>query len=482
MRVLQVASECYPLVKTGGLADVVGALPAALAKHQLDARVLIPGYPGVAEKLADVRVAVRIRPELHGGAARVLSGTMMDGSKVLVLEAAHLFERAGGPYLDPAGRDHADNHRRFGALSWVAAQIALGNIGRWQPDIVHAHDWQAGLAPLYLHLAGSTTPTVMTIHNLAFQGVYPATVLDELGIPESVNTVDGIEFFGYISLLKAGLQYANALTTVSPTYAFEITTAEFGAALDGLLLTRSGDLSGIVNGIDTAVWDPSTDPLLPAHFTADDLSGKAANKAALQRECGLDVDPEAALFGVVSRLSQQKGFDLLIDALPTLMPHAQLVVLGSGDPSIEAELVQAAADNPGRVAIRVGYDEALAHRIQAGSDLMVVPSRFEPCGLTQLCALRYGTLPLVARVGGLADTVIDANVAAINANVGTGFVFGQPSAVALAHAFRRALHAWQDQDGWRAMQQRAMRSNVGWDQSAADYVALYRQLLASAQQ
>ena len=477
LRVLHVSSECYPLVKTGGLADVTGALPLALATVGVDARVLLPAYRGVVAQVPEIRVVAKIAA-LFGGSARLLSGTTEQGLRVFLLDAPHLFDRPGGPYMDEQGHDHPDNDLRFAALSYVGAQISLGNIGRWRPTVLHAHDWQTGLAAAYLHFEGAQIPTLMTVHNLAFQGVFPGSRLAMLGLPPTSFTVDGLEYHGQISLLKAGLVYSSAITTVSPTYAQEIMTPEFGAGLDGLLLSRSSAVTGILNGLDQAVWDPAADQRIVAGYSPDDLSGKRSNKAALQAELGLAVDPALPLFGVVSRLSHQKGFDVLIEALPKLLAVAQLAVLGTGDPQIEQALAAAALEYPGQVGVRIGFNEDLAHRIQAAADVLLVPSRFEPCGLTQLSALRYGALPLVSRVGGLADTVIDANTAALFDGVATGFVFAPVTAQALSLALDRVFAVWAQPELWRSLVHRAMTRDVSWTQPARAYVALYKDLLS----
>ena len=472
MKVLLVGSECYPLVKTGGLADVLGALPLALAELGVDARVLLPAYPGVADLVAGKRTVASLA-DLFGGPARVVSGRTGAGLRVMLVDAPHLYRRAGGPYLGTDGLDHPDNDLRFAALGRVGASIAVGQVGRWVPDVVHAHDWQAGLVPAYLHVLGSRVPTVLTIHNLAFQGVFPADRLDAVDLPHSTFTIDGVEYHHQISYLKAGVQYSAAITTVSPTYAQEITTAADGFGFDGLLRRRADVLSGITNGIDVAVWNPATDALLPARYSAQDAAAKATCKASLQAELGIDVRPDLPLFGVVSRLTTQKGFDLLLEVLPVLLAGGQLAVLGSGAPEIEAALRAVAEERPDRVGLVTGYDEALAHRIQGGADVVVVPSRFEPCGLTQLCGLRYGSLPLVSRVGGLADTVIDANDAALREGVATGFVFSPVDATAFEHALERVFAAWAEPGRWAQLRKRAMTSPVGWASSAPAYRDVY---------
>jgi starch synthase len=476
--VLAVASEAYPLVKTGGLADVTGALPAALAAEGVRVRTLLPGYPAVTAALAGGKTVLKLA-DLSGGPARVIAAKA-GGLDVLVLDAPHLFDRPGNAYAGPDGRDWPDNPIRFGALARVAADIGAGALAAWRPAVVHAHDWQAGLAPAYLHYRGGERPgTVMTVHNLAFPGKAPAGLLGRLGLPGAAFTVDGVEFYGSISLLKAGLQFADRITTVSPTYAAEIGTAEFGMGFEGLLRHRAGVVSGILNGIDTAVWNPATDSRITATYDAATLERRVANKASLQAQLGLAADPAAPLFAVVSRLTWQKGMDQLLPCLRGLRAlGAQLALLGTGETEIEVDFLAAAREAPGQVACVIGYDEALAHQIQAGADALVVPSRFEPCGLTQLCALRYGTIPVVARVGGLADTVIDANPAALAAGVATGVQFSPMTSDMLAAALQRTVGLYRDPASWRRLQRNAMACDVSWAAPARAYAELYRGLVA----
>ncbi|MBS0559047.1 MAG: glycogen synthase GlgA [Proteobacteria bacterium] len=480
MRVLMVASECYPLVKTGGLADVVGALPAALAADGCASRVMLPAYPSVLARLADARPVMR-EDDVFGGPGTLLSARGEGGLDVLALDAPHLFARDGNPYLGPDGRDWPDNHRRYAALCAMAARYADAPPDGWAPDIVHCHDWQAGLVPVYRMRATRRPPVVFTIHNIGFPGLFPAAAVAELGLPPERFAPDGFEYYGHLSFLKAGLVFSDRLTTVSPTYARELLTPRFGMGFEGVLAARAADLTGILNGIDDATWNPAADAHLAAPYDAARLDGKAADRAALQAETGLDPDPAALLACVVSRLTDQKGLDLLAEALPVLLDGGgQLALLGSGVAEMEDAFHALAAAHPGRVSVRIGYDEALSHRLVAGADAIVVPSRFEPCGLTQLIGLRYGTIPIVARTGGLADSVIDANVAALQAGVATGFVFEPVDAEGMRHALRRALAAFADRTAWRGMIQAAMRQPVGWTRSAAQYRALYNDLAPNA--
>jgi starch synthase len=480
LRVLSVTSEVFPIIKTGGLADVAGALPSALAQEGVTVVTLVPGYPAVLKALERSEVLHQY-PSFFGATARLLSGRA-GGLDLFVIDAPHLFERPGSPYLAPNGRDWPDNARRFAALGRAAADIGQGLTPGFMPDVIHSHDWQAGLAPVYLSLTGGPRPgTVITIHNIAFQGIFPADLLFELSLPTSVFTVDGVEYYGQIGFLKAGLQLADRITTVSPTYAKEIQTPEGGMALDGLLRARSSVVSGILNGIDDKVWNPSTDAHLAQPYDRDSLEARAVNKRSLQERLGLKPDPDALLFGVVSRLSEQKGLDLVLAGLSRLLADgAQLALLGAGDKALEDSFQTARIVYPGQVGCFVGYDEALAHQIQAGSDALLVPSRFEPCGLTQLCAMRYGSIPIVSRVGGLADTIIDANEMAIATGAATGFQFGPVNLGAALDAFGRAKHLWRDKDAWRRLQVNGMRADVSWRRPARQYVDLYRSCLRAS--
>jgi starch synthase len=398
------------------------------------------------------------------------------GLDVFVLEAAHLYTRAGNPYLGANGLDWPDNAARFAALARVGADFGLGLVEAFRPDVVHAHDWQAALAPAYMHYAdGPRAGTVVTIHNLAFQGHFPLSAFAALGLPQRALAIDGVEYFGGVGYLKAGLQLSDRITTVSPTYAREILTPEFGMALDGLLRARADVVEGIVNGVDCDVWDPAKDPLLAQNFNALRVDRRKSNTAALRQRLKLTPREGAPLFGVVSRLSSQKGLDLLLAALPGLIDKGgQLALLGSGEPALQEGFLGAAKAHPGSVGCTLGYDEGLAHLIQAGSDFILVPSRFEPCGLTQLCALRYGAVPVVARVGGLADTIIDANEAALNAGVASGIQFAPPELSALEDALGRAFALHADAPALRRVRLNGMRADVSWRIPAKRYAALYR--------
>lgn len=476
MKVLSVTSEAAPLVKTGGLADVAGALPSALAPLGVDMRTLLPGYRPVMAALNGTGQVVATLADCFGGPAQVLSGRV-GGLALFVLDAPHLYDRGATIYLADTGRDWPDNPERFAALSWAGAQIAGGLLADWQPDVLHAHDWQGGLAPYYIARsdARGRVATLLTIHNIAFQGLAPANRLAALRLARQDFHPEGFEYWGQISALKAGLVHADRLTTVSPTYAEELLTPEFGMGMEGVLNARRGVLSGILNGIDCRIWSPETDAhIIP--YTKP--SGKVPNKAALRAEFGLS-KAKGPLCVVISRLTDQKGLDLLLDALPTLLAHdGQLAVLGNGDPALEAAFLRA-AQHP-NVAVRIGYDEVLSHQMMAGADAILVPSRFEPCGLTQLYGLRYGTVPLVALTGGLADTVIPATPATMAAMVvATGVQFHPTSVLALSSALARLCALYAQPDVWWQIQRNAMAHPVGWDQSAAAYAALYSEALSS---
>ena len=482
MRVLHVAAEVFPLVKTGGLADVVGALPQALVRQGADVRLVLPGYPAIADAVLHQKTVVELGPLFGAGRIALRLGTMPHSHvPAYVVDAPWLYRRGGGPYQAADGSEWPDNLQRFALLGWRAAHLAGGELdASWQPELLHAHDWHAAMACAYLaaHPANAVR-SVFTVHNLAYQGLFPSHEFAQLGLPLAFMQSHGVEYHGQLSFMKAGLKYASRITTVSPTYAREIATHEFGCGLDGVIRSRGGEVSGILNGVDGTVWDPAGDSGLAARYSAADLAGKLRNKAALRQEMGLDeAKPSAPLFGVVSRLTAQKGLDLVLAALPALLRQgAQLVVQGSGDPVLEAAFSAAAHANPGQVALRAAYDEALAHRVIAGSDVILVPSRFEPCGLTQLYGLRYGTLPLVRRVGGLADTVVDADEAALREGRATGFAFDAATPAALEAAIERAVRAHAQPESWRRLMRTAMAQDFSWNGSAAGYVALYRRLL-----
>ncbi len=478
MNVLFVASECAPFIKTGGLADVIGAVPKALAKLGVHVRVLFPGYPAVA-KLIEEGTVLQHLDALHGGSARIVY-TQAEGLELLFLDAPHLFDRPGNPYLNEDGFDWPDNHRRFGGLSYVASQITIHGVKDWKPDVVHAHDWQAGLVSAYLKQANQPTPpSMITIHNIAFQGLFPESTMTELGLPDAMFHVDGLEYFKQLSFLKSGLVFSDKITTVSPTYANELMSPEFGMGLEGIIASRRDDVSGILNGIDVDVWDPSTDKHLHTNYNADSIELKARNKQELESRFGLDSNAHAPLFCVISRLTSQKGLDVLLNALPSIVSKgARLALLGTGDRDLEDAFRNMSRTYKGLLGVVIGYDEALSKLMFGGADAIIIPSRFEPCGLTQLYGLRYGTLPVVARTGGLADTVIDANNAALAAECATGFEFSPVTVESLSETLNRVCELYADSARWNTMVDRAMHHPVGWEASATSYLEHYQKLLA----
>jgi starch synthase len=477
MKILSVASEVFPLIKTGGLADVAGALPIALAPLGISMRTVMPGYPVVIEKIGKTRKVAEL-PDLLGKPARLLFAEYA-GLELYVVDCPDLYDRDGGPYVDKLGKDYLDNWQRFAALSKVASDLANGLDPDWAPDILHGHDWQAGLAPVYLKFSevGGHTPSVLTIHNIAFQGQFSAQVFPALGLPPAAFAVDGLEYYGDVGYLKGGLRTAWAITTVSPTYAEEILEPQFGMGLEGLIGERVHDLVGIVNGIDDAVWNPADDKHIAATYDSASLGKRKKNREALEKRFGLAAT-DGPIFCVVSRLTWQKGIDLVIEAADEIVKHGgKLAVLGSGDPVLEEGMRAAAARHPGRVVIVFGYDEPLSHLMQAGADAILIPSRFEPCGLTQLYGLRYGCLPVVGRTGGLSDTIIDANGAALAAGVATGIQFSPIDRHGFGQALRRTFRLFEDEAAWRKVQMAAMKSDVSWQTSAGQYASLYKTLI-----
>jgi starch synthase len=471
-RILFVASEVYPLAKTGGLADVCGALPAMLAELGADMHVMLPGYPQALDQVRDKREIELDLPEGRLIAARMPNSDL----PVLLFDCPSLFARAGGLYQDSDGRDWPDNDRRFGMFCRAVREVALGRTAlTWRPDLVHANDWHTGLVPALLRFSGGARPkTVFTIHNLAFQGNFPLSAFEALGLPADALSPDGIEFYERGSFLKAGLRYSDRLTTVSPSYAREILTQEHGCGFEGLLRSRERDLVGILNGIDHTVWDPANDAELPQRYSAEALAGKAACKQALRAEAGLAAEGDVPLMIYVNRLTHQKMADVVFAAAPRLVANGgQVMIHGDGERDLEDAFLDLARAHPGRIAVRLGYKEPLAHRMHAGADLSLTPSRFEPCGLTTMYAMRYGALPVTRPVGGLKDTVEDAG----EQGAGSGFVFKDPTADALAGCVRRAAKWYGRRAGWAALQDRAMRRDFGWESSAGRYLELYGELL-----
>jgi len=484
MRVLQVSAEIFPLLKTGGLADVAGALPRALAAAGEDVRVLLPGFPAILAGVSGLVPVAQLRTP-WGDEVRLLHGRIPDLGQLpaYVAEAPALYDRPGNPYEDARRRPYADNHRRFALLGWAAARLAQGADALWAPELVHAHDWHAALAPAYLaYLPGRPVGSVYTVHNLAYQGQFGAGVFGELGLPPQAFDVNGLEFHGDVSFMKAGLYFADRITTVSPTYAREIQTPAQGQGLDGLLRGRAGVLSGILNGVDDAVWNPADDPLLPHRYRMPEgrrMAGKALCKAALQHALGLEVRGDLPLFVLVSRLTEQKGLHLVLEGLDELLARGgQLALLGAGDAALEDAFRARAAAAPRRVSATLGYDEALAHRLFAAGDVTLVPSMFEPCGLTQMYGLRYGALPLVHRVGGLADTVVDCTLEDMAEGLANGFVFDGFTAADYGRALRRAFALHARPADWRRVRAAGMRRPAGWSEPAQRYAEVYRQALA----
>lgn len=477
MRVLFVTSEAHPLAKSGGLADVCHALPVALRSAGADVRLVLPGYDCAVQRLENPRIAARLSPDLGEQGAFLLAGNLPQYDiPVWLVCVPGLYGTEGGLYRDTNGHDRADNARRFAYFARVASQLAMGRISDWKADVVHAHDWHTGLVPLFLSQEGSRPSTLFTIHNLAFQGNFPAGAMAEAGIPDRFFSSDGVEFYGQVSFLKAALRFSDKIATVSAKYRQEILTEEFGCGLHGLLQARQSDLIGILNGIDMAAWNPETDPALIQRYNAQSISGKRLCKADIQHALGLDVDPNVPLLGFVSRISHQKMADILPDVVPHIVASgAQLAVVGNGDAGMERALRDIAGRLAGTVAF-ADYRESLAHRLQAGADILLAPARFEPCGLTQMYALRYGTVPIVRRTGGLAESVTDATEETMQAGTATGFVFDDATTAGLTEAMARALALYREPLAWRRIQLTGMNQDFHWGRSASQYIALYEQL------
>ncbi len=479
MKVLFAASEVAPLIKTGGLADVSGALPAALRAIGVDVRILVPGYPQVIAQLGRHETVATFDALPGFPSARLLSGKMASGVPLLVLDCPPLYERDGGPYQDASGHDWADNALRFGLLSRVAALLGgrespLG----WRPDLVHCNDWQTGLTPAWLRFTSGSAPSVFAIHNLAFQGIFPPETVSELHLPPSCFGIDGVEYYGSLSFLKAGLFYADHITTVSPNYAKEIQKEPLGFGMQGMLAMRRNELTGILNGIDTEEWNPATDPHLAKKYSRARMAGKAANKEALQSRMGLNPDPDVPLLGVVSRLTHQKGLDLLLEIAPLLAElPAQLAMLGTGEVQMEMTARDLPQRYPGQIGVHIGFSEDLSHLIEAGADLFVMPSRFEPCGLNQLYSQCYGTPPIVHATGGLADSVVDCTEETLEDGTASGFAFLGMTAENLYAAIRRAITLYHDQAKWKALRRNCMSKDFSWEHSAEAYRAVYLKVL-----
>ncbi len=477
MKVLFAASEALPLVKTGGLADVAGALPGALAALGVDIRVVLPAYRGTLDKLVDRKPLGELL--VRGQRFVVWEGTVGHGKvRHWLIDCPALYAREGDPYHNARQQPWSDNAWRYGCFAEAIARLALGEgCGGWKADVVHGNDWQTGLAAAWLKLLRDPAPRcVFTIHNLAYSGLFPRSAFEALGLPPGWWAIEGLEFHGQMSMLKAGLHWADAITTVSPNYAREIRTARFGQGFEGLLEHLSPRLHGILNGIDETFWNPATDPYLAQTYNAASLrAGKAANRAALSAELGLPQDNGKLLVGLIGRLTEQKGFDVVLAALPELMQlPIQLAMLGAGDRILEASFAAAAARYPGRIGLKLGYDERLAHRIEAGADLFLMPSRFEPCGLNQMYSQRYGTVPVVHRVGGLADTVVDASPRTLKNGTATGVVFNDVDVGGVVWGIRRGLELLADPVARVGLQYSGMSRDFSWTTAAKQYLALYR--------
>ena len=475
-KVLFVTSEAHPLIKTGGLADVAGSLPKALAELSLDIRVIIPNYQAITTAQdAHYRCTVRV----DNRDVNILETQLPETNvPVWLVDCPELYGTPGNPYLDEDGEPWENIAERFAVFCRIAVEVAMGRTELdWKADIVHCNDGQSGLVPALLSLEEECPKTVFTIHNLAYQGLFPPATYNALNLPGQLWNPNALEFHEMLSFIKGGLTYSDRITTVSPTYALEIQTPEFGYGLEGLLSHRQDILSGIINGIDMEVWNPKTDPNLLQNYDASSLDKKQTNKTELQKQLGLPVNAETPIFGVVSRLVQQKSVDLLIEIIPEIIPMPiQLILLGSGDSNLERELNNFSRLYPDKISVTIGYDEKLAHLIEAGADVFLMPSRFEPCGLNQMYSQRYGTIPIVRYTGGLADTVIDALPESLADNTASGIVFNEATAGSLQEAIKRCLILFNDKKTWQKMQKSGMKKDFSWKNSAKQYLDLYESI------
>ncbi|MCC5864481.1 MAG: glycogen synthase GlgA [Wenzhouxiangella sp.] len=482
LRVLLAASEIYPLAKTGGLADATAGLATSLSALGVEAMMVMPAYQSALDQARDL-IEVAVLPARAGaGPGRLLRGLMPDQNLVVYLvDQPELYKDGGGLYVHADGSDRANNPQRFTVLSHATCALALGQLGEAAVDVVHANDWHTGLVPLLLAQQRDATgpSTLFTVHNMAFQGLCPLALLPGLDIHAEGEHFQALEYFGQASFLKAGLVLSDWVTTVSPRYAQEICTPEFGFGLDGVIAARADRLSGILNGIDHSVWGPENNPWLAAPYSAEHLAGKAQCKAALQCELGLDLNPDAPLISFIGRLTWQKMADVLLQALPRLLeaePDRQFALLGEGDRELELGFRALAGHFPGRLAIDIGYAEAKAHRLHGGSDILLHGSRFEPCGLTQMYAMTFGTIPVVRPVGGLADTVVDVSPETLGDDSANGFYFDEPSIEGMLGAIDRAISHYRQPMAWRKLQLAAMASDFSWRGPAQRYLSLYRHL------
>lgn len=477
-KILYISSEAFPLVKTGGLGDVAGGLPVALLKKSQDVRLLLPAYPEVLKKIKKSKT--RGEASYYNMPVKIIE-TKLPGSNVTVwlVDCPAVFSRPGGPYTDEHGHAWHDNALRFAIFCQAAVDLSLNKLQlHWQPDIVHCNDWQSGLVPALLSLHNQRPATIFTIHNLAYQGLFDKQTFSDLHLPEGLWHMTGLEFYEQLSFIKGGLVYADRITTVSPSYAHEILETEQGYNLNGLLKNRGEHLTGILNGIDDKCWNPGTDNYLKQKYNRHSLDKKVLNKTNLQEELLLPIDTSIPMIGMVSRLVEQKGLDMILESLPTLLSMPiQFVILGMGETHYEIQLTELAQQYPDRLKVVISYDESLAHRIEAASDIYMMPSVFEPCGLNQLYSLRYGTLPIVSNVGGLADTVINSSEGNIDNGTANGFVLQDKSTTALTHAIQHAVALYKKPDIWRKLQVNAMGGDYSWRSSAENYIKLYEDAL-----
>ena len=504
--VLFVTSEAQPLIKTGGLADVSGALPVALNQLNCNVRLMLPGYRDVLDKLDNPETIAELQiPGLPGTIELIedtlpTASTSAPGVKVMLVKYASAFDRPGNPYLDETGEPWSDNAERFALLARAAVLVALGKAGlKWQPDVVHCHDWQSGLIPALLYTEPNRPATVFTIHNLAYQGLFPQQTFNSLALPNHLWSPNALEFHGQLSFIKGGIVFADRVTTVSPQYAREIQTPEFGCGLEGLLQHRQSVSNGILNGIDIDEWNPETDPHIAKHYSASSLAFKKVNKTALQKTFNLPQDKKTLLLGFIGRLVEQKGVDLIIEVMQRCIGlPIQFAILGSGDKKLEATLKAIASETPEQVGVYIGYNESLAHQVEAGIDAFLMPSRFEPCGLNQLYSLRYGSIPIVSNVGGLSDSVIEINgdkkedggksqkkktTSKVSQNMNaTGFKLPDVSADALYEAIQLACELYKKPTSWNRIVRNGMNQSFSWNDSAKEYLKLYKLALQQRNQ
>ena len=478
MKILFASSEAIPLIKTGGLADVSGSLPVALNDAGLDARLVLPAYPTALESLVNVKELTTINLIGSPHPVRILRGSLKGKDlTVYLIDAPGMFDRKGNPYCTPEGNDWPDNAERFCVFSRAVTvlSLGLGNTG-WKPNVVHCNDWQTALVPALLSVQKGRPGTIFTIHNLSYQGLFPKQTFDRLELPDAFWSPDSLEFFGKMSFIKGGLIYADQITTVSPTYRKEICTREFGYGLEGILEGRAANLHGILNGVDYSIWDPANDPMIKKNYTSASVTmNKLDNKKELQKQFSLPLNSNVPVIGLVGRLVEQKGIDLLLDILKDiLIMDVQIIILGTGEPTYEKALLMAQQEQPEKLGLQIDYNESMAHLIEAGADIFLMPSRFEPCGLNQIYSLRYGTIPIVRKTGGLADTVVDASEVTINSGSATGFVFEQANALSLQNAIERALDLFTNRTHWRKLMRNAMQQEFSWASSAEQYIKVYQ--------